>query len=256
MRRADGARERAARSERIDDDDRGGAAQTGALHAELAHAPGADHDDHIPGGDLARGSDAGQRGAPEQGRLGRGQLVRELEHAARRHHDALGERADRGHAIDRLAVGREARRAVRQGACADPRPQRQAGGRPAGLAGTALAAGRRPREDHAVAHREVAHVRPHGLDHARALVAEHHRPRSHPLALDHVQVGAADADRVDAHQRVGRSRPLEIDRADDERGARRLEERRAHPHGPVRGARQSAAAISDAGAISHSHVSA
>ena len=50
--------------------------------------------------------------------------------------------------------------------------------------------------------------------------------------------------------------PLEIDRADDERGARRLEERRAHPHGPVRGARQSAAAISDAGAISHSHVSA
>ena len=94
------------------------------------------------------------------------------------------------------------------------------------------------------------------LDDARALVAEHHRPRAHPLALDDVQVGAADADRVDAHQRIAGPGPVEIDVAHDERDARRLEQRRAHPHRHEAGSRQSAAAISAAGAISHSHVSA
>ena len=50
--------------------------------------------------------------------------------------------------------------------------------------------------------------------------------------------------------------PVEVDLAHDERGARRLEERRAHPHRRERALRQSAAAISADGAISHSHVSA
>ena len=135
------------------------------------------------------------------------------------------------------------------------RSGRQAVVRP-GEAGAALAAGGRPGEDHAVAGGQAVDVRAHGLDDAGALVAEHHRPRPHPLALDDVQVGAADADRVDAHERVARPRPLEVDRPHDERGARRLEERRAHPHrrGPAR--RQSFAAISADGAISQIHVSA
>ena len=227
-----------------------------ALDTNMAHAAGADHDDDVARGDLARGADPGQRGTAEQGRLGRGQLVRELEHAARGHDDALGERAHGGHAVDRLAVGREPRRAVGQRPGADARPQRQAGGRAAGEARPALAAGGRPGEDHAIAGGQAVHVGADGLDDAGALVAEHHRPRPHPLALDDVEVGAADADGVDAHERIARPGPLEVDRADDERGARRLEERRAHPHrhGPAR--RQSAAAMSADGAISHSHVSA
>ena len=44
--------------------------------------------------------------------------------------------------------------------------------------------------------------------------------------------------------------------AHDERGARRLEERRAHPHRRDPARRQSAAAISADGAISQIHVSA
>ena len=183
--------------------------------------------------------------------------MRELQHAARGHHDALGERTDRGHAVDRLAVCRETRRAVGQRAGADAGTQRQAGRRAPGEARAAFAAGRRPREDHAIAGFEAGDVRAHGLDDAGALVPEHHRPRTHPLALDDVQVRAADADGVDAHERVARARPLEIDLPHDERGARRLEQRRAHPHrrGPAR-RRQSFAAISSEGAISHSHVSA
>jgi len=103
-------------------------------------------------------------------------------------------------------------------------------------------------------------VRParHGpqAPHAGALVPEHHGPGPDPLALDDVQVGAADADGVDAHERIARTGPLEVDLPHDERDARRLEQRRAHPHrrGPY--CVQSFAAMSVEGAISHSHVSA
>ena len=114
----------------------------------------------------------------------------------------------------------------------------------------------RPREDHAVADGEAADVRADRLDDPGALVAEHHRPRPHPLALDDVQVGAADADGVDAHEHVARPGRREVDGAHDERGARRFEERRAHPHRLCPGRRQSAAAISADGAISQIQVSA
>ena len=135
------------------------------------------------------------------------------------------------------------------------RSGRQAVVRPAS-AGPALAAGRRPREDRR-GRRRPGRRRPVAdrLDDARALVAEHHRPRAHPLALDDVQVGAADADGVDAHERVARPGPLEVDRAHDERGARRLEERRAHPHRrPMPAAVRAPWRSPPDGAISHSHV--
>ena len=98
---------------------------------------------------------------------------------------------------------------------------------------------------------------PDRLDDAGTLVAQHHRSWAHPLALDDVEIGAADADGVDAHQRIGGPRPREIDLAHDERGARRLEQRRAHPHrrGPAC-RRQSFAAMSLEGAISQIQVSA
>ncbi len=233
------------------------AAQPRALDAELPDAAGADDDDDVARGDLARRADAGQRGAAEQRGLGRGQLVGELEHAARGHHDALGERAHGGHAVDRLAVGREPRRAVGQRAGADARAQRQARGRAAGEAGAALAAGRRPREDHAVADGEAVDVRADRLDDAGALVAEHHRPRPHPLALDDVQVGAADADGVDAHERVARPGPRRGRSSRTTSGAPGASKSAARTR-IVRcpGRRQSAAAISADGAISHSQVSA
>ena len=245
-----------ARGQRVDGHDRARTPQAGALHAELADAAGADHDHDVSGGDLARRADPGQRRAAEQRGLGRGHLVGQLEHAARGHHDALGERAHGGHAVDRLAVCRQAGRAVGERPRADARAQRQAGRRAPGQTRAALAAGGRPGEDHAIADGQAVHLRADRLDDAGALVSEHHRPRANPFALDDVQVGAADADRVDAYQRIERAGALQVDLAHDERGARRLEERRAHPHRRERALRQSAAAISADGAISHSHVSA
>ena len=94
------------------------------------------------------------------------------------------------------------------------------------------------------------------LDDAGTLVAQHHGSWAHPLALDDVEIGAADADGVDAHQRIGGPRPREIDLAHDERCARCLEQRRAHPHRRGPACRQSFAAMSLEGAISQIQVSA
>ena len=59
-----------------------------------------------------------------------------------------------------------------------------------------------------------------GFNHAGGLVAEHHRPHRHPpLAANHVIVGAAQADRGDAHQHLGGARRVERDALDRHRGA-------------------------------------
>ena len=55
------------------------------------------------------------------------------------------------------------------------------------------------------------------LDDARALVAEHHRRRPLPLALDLVQVGAADADRRHPDDDVVRAGLCQVELDDLER---------------------------------------
>ena len=71
-----------------------------------------------------------------------------------------------------------------------------------------------------------------GLDDAGALVAEDHRHRPRPLAPHDVQVRAADADGVHAHEDVAGPRLLDLDLGQLERPARRPEERRRRPHPP------------------------
>ena len=58
---------------------------------------------------------------------------------------------------------------------------------------------------------------PDVLDDAGALVAEHHRRRPLPLALDLMQVGAADADRRHPHDDVVRAGLCQVELDDLER---------------------------------------
>ena len=60
---------------------------------------------------------------------------------------------------------------------------------------------------------------PDRLDDARALVPEHHRRRPLELALDAVEIGAADPDRGHAHEHVGRPGIGDLDLLDRERPA-------------------------------------
>src|SRR5262249_16567504 len=69
-----------------------------------------------------------------------------------------------------------------------------------------------------------------GLHDAGALVAEHHRPRTLPLALHHVQVGAADADRDNADEHLVRPGLAQVDLAHLERPAGGVEESRIRLH--------------------------
>ena len=68
------------------------------------------------------------------------------------------------------------------------------------------------------------------LDDARALVAEHHRRGPLPLALDHVQVGAADAAGRHPHEHLARAWLVELDLADLERPSLLVEDGRAGDH--------------------------
>ena len=53
---------------------------------------------------------------------------------------------------------------------------------------------------HPLADGQVADARADPLDDPGGLVAEQHRHRPHPVAVDHRQVGVADARRLDADQ--------------------------------------------------------
>jgi len=71
----------------------------------------------------------------------------------------------------------------------------------------------------------VGHLRPDALDHAGALVPEHHRPAAvAEVALGQVQVGVADACRRDPHEHLAVAGRVELDRLDRERGPRRVED--------------------------------
>ena len=70
----------------------------------------------------------------------------------------------------------------------------------------------------------------HCLDDARPLVAEHGRRRPHPLALDRVQIGAADPDRGHADEHLTGPGLLQVELANLERPPRLEEDGRARLH--------------------------
>ena len=77
-----------------------------------------------------------------------------------------------------------------------------------------MAASGQKRHDYALPDRHVRHGGPGLLDDARRLVAEQHRHRAHPIAVDHRQVGMAQAGGLDADQKFGVTGRCEFELAD------------------------------------------
>ena len=75
------------------------------------------------------------------------------------------------------------------------------------------------------------HVVADRFDDTGALVAQHHRLRPLPLALEDVQVGAADPDRRHADEHLVRARLAELDLAHLERAADLAKQRRPRLQG-------------------------
>ncbi len=73
-------------------------------------------------------------------------------------------------------------------------------------------------------------ARADSLDDPCALVAEHGRARRRGGSVDRVQIGVADAARVQAHQRLARVRRLELELGDLEPSARLGQHGRSYLH--------------------------
>ena len=132
---------------------------------------------------------------------------------------------------DRLAVAREARRAVGQEALVLLLADREAEVGARVEAVHALAALRREERHDVVAGRERGDALADLLHHARALVAEHHRRVAGRVgARRREEVGVADAARDEAHENLARLGLREVDLLHLERAAELLEYRCANLH--------------------------
>ena len=222
--------------ERVDGDDRLRAGDPRSLDDELADAAGADDERRAPRlhpSREKRRAHAGQGGTAEQRGLVEGNAAAGRERHPLRDHDPVGHRSGRRAAVDRLPVHRQPRGPIDERAGADGAVERHTGGRPAATALRALAAGRRPGQDDLVARPQLRHLVPDGLDDAGALVAQHHRRRPHPFALDLVEIRAADSNRGHAdHNFVGAGFP-DVHVRDVQRLPGAVKDCRASLHGAV-----------------------
>ena len=200
----------------VDRDDPPGPDQLGAHHARQPDPAEADDGDgrargHLGG--LDHGAHARRDAAPDQRRdLGR-HAVGHRDHRGRRHDLGRGHRPDREVGEDRRAVGAgEARRPVGLRVA----QRRRSGAQPlaAALALAAAQAGRVPGQGDRPPDDARVEPRTDRLDHARALVAQHDRPRPLPVAVPDVEVGVADARRGHPHEDLARARVVEPQRLD------------------------------------------
>ena len=174
----------------------------------------------------------GHRAAAEQRGLPQRHVDRQRHDAGGGDDGALGEARDREAVLQRRPVRqRQARGAVHQRAAHAGVARRPAQRRAPGAAGTAGAAGRDHAEHDAIAGRDVHDALADGLDRARALVPEHHRPA--PVAetpVGEVQVGVADAAGRDAHEHLARLGRGQLDVLDpDVARARAVRPPSCHP---------------------------
>jgi hypothetical protein len=130
--------------------------------------------------------------------------------------------------VDRLPVALQALAAREQPAGAIRRRAGFAQGRPALRARRAVAAARHEHQHDVIADREIGHPVAELLHHAGRLVPERHRQRARPVAVDHREIGVAQARDLDAHEDLARPGRVEIEFLDPERARLRIRERRAH----------------------------
>ena len=172
------------------------------------HADAAEPDDHNglaglrPAG-VDDGPTAGQHGASEQRCHRRRHVGGHGYHRATVDDRVCGEAGDPEVVVDGLAVARQPPFAGHQRARAVGGAAGFAGGQPVRGARRAVATSGQKRHDDALPDRHVRHGGPGLLDDARCLVAEQHRHRAHPVAVDHRQIGMAEAGGLDADQKLG-----------------------------------------------------
>ena len=86
-----------------------------------------------------------------------------------------------------------------------------------GRARRAMAAPRQEHQHHPLTHGQVVDALTDPLDDPGGLVAEQHRHRPHPVAVDHRQVGVADAGRLDSDHDLAASRRRQVEFGDGDR---------------------------------------
>lgn len=232
--RAEVARPVELRLDEVGGDDRRGAAQPRALHQVHAVAAAAD-DEHAVArlhlGAMPRGAHPRRHAAGDQAREIERDVAIDHDDRGLVDHRALAERADHTECADLVApVVTPAIAAVELRPLRDARPlgaeMMQALPAPA----AAPAAGNEGERD-MVADGDPLHRRAHPLDHPGRLVAERHRLHRDPaLPAYHMVVGAAEADRGDAHQHLGRSGRVEFNALDRKRSAGRSKQGRHREH--------------------------
>ncbi len=161
--------------------------------------------------------DPGRDAAAEE--AGRGQLKpgRYRDCGRRRHHDARGERRDQRQVVQGPAPP------APSGCAVGHRPALHASIGHDAQVGAAIEArlappaGRGEGQDNVLADATLGHVAADGFDDAGALVPEHDRQWSRPLALDEGQVAAADARGLQPDQHLVTRRRPEVHLIDGQR---------------------------------------
>ena len=201
--------------------------------AQTDHAGAEDHAGRAglhAGGVDRRPQTGGQSAREQAGAVQRGLRV-DLGQRDLGHHGGLGERRGPHEMADRLAVSREARRAVRQVPPVLLLADRQADVGPGAAAVDALAALRREQRDDVVARRDERHALPDRLDHAGPFVPQHRRRvagRIRPRGGVHV--GVAHAAGAQAHEDLTGPRLGQLHVLDGERSAEFLQYRGTNLH--------------------------
>ena len=111
---------------------------------------------------------------------------------------------------DRMPVPVEAHRSAEQRAGIVGRASDLAGEATTGGASRTRAAAGKEGHHHSVAGHEVGDTAAEVLDDSGGLMAEKHRSRPHPIAVDDRQVGMADARHLDAHQELSWARSIQF----------------------------------------------
>ena len=204
--------------EDVDPDDVARTAEHCAEDRRRADAAHADHRDGVAGlgaRDVEDRTDARRHAARDQGRGERVEILGDDRAVHRRAHRVRAEAAQAEGRRDVGAVGAvHAERVVGEGAvgvCV---------GRAEGLlapeAVVALAARPDEQVDDLVADLDAVDPRAHRLDDPRTLVTAHRGDRAREVAVEHVEVGAAEAGGRHPDQDLARSRLVELDRLDRE----------------------------------------
>ena len=215
--------------EEVAGEDHPGAGEPRALDHVEPDAAAADHEHrraHLHVGRAGHRAHARRHRAAQERRLGPRHLRADRDRHLGRAHDPLGEGAEARELVDLLPVPAQA-----LGAVEHP----PAGGlvavaqdRAAGRAVEAAAALRAEGEDDVIARLDVGDPRTRLFDDARPLVAEHHRERQRPVAVDDVPVAVADAGRLHPHADLAGLGTLLVDLRDLEWLLGRVADRSLH----------------------------